>query len=191
VSEKRKDLTLLEGTSGIVVHDHWKPYFKLQGVTHSLCNAHHLRELKAIMEIEKERWAFQMDRLLRYLNRSSDFCLKRVLTLYDQIIKRGILFHESLPPFEVGKRKRRVGHNLLIRLSDFKEDVLRFLTTPGVPFTNNQAEQDVRMMKVKQKISGGFRTTDGANNFAIIRGFISTKRKQNLNILNAIAEQLA
>jgi transposase len=191
VSEKRKDLTPLEGTSGIVVHDHWKPYFKLPDVQHSLCNAHHLRELKAIMEIEKERWAFQMDRLLRYLNRSRDFCFERASKLYDQIVKKGILFHESLPPFEVGKRKRRVGHNLLIRLSDFKEDVLRFLTTPDVPFTNNQAEQDVRMMKVKQKISGGFRTTDGANNFAIIRGFISTKRKQNLNILNAIAEQIA
>jgi transposase len=191
VSEKRKDLTPLEGTSGIVVHDHWKAYFKLQGVTHSLCNAHHLRELKAIMEIEKERWAFHMDRLLRCLNRSRDFCFERVLKHYDQIIKIGIAFHESLPPFEVGKRRRRVGHNLLIRLANFKEDVLRFLTTPDVPFTNNQAEQDVRMMKVKQKISGGFRTTNGANNFAIIRGFISTKRKQNLNILKAIAEQLA
>ena len=84
-----------------------------------------------------------------------------------------------------------MGHNLLIRLRNFKEDVLRFLTTPGVPFTNNQAEQDVRMMKVKQKISGGFRTTEGAHNFATIRGFISTMRKQNKNILNEIAEQLA
>jgi transposase len=185
VSEKRKDLKPLEGASGIVVHDHWKSYFKLQDVEHSLCNAHHLRELKAIMEIEKERWAFQMDRLLRCLNRSRDCCFARASKLYDQIIKTGIAFHESLPPFEVGKRKRRVGHNLLIRLRDFKEDVLRFLNIPGVPFTNNQAEQDVRMMKVKQKISGGFRTSDGANNFAIIRGFISTKRKQNMNISNS------
>ena len=191
VSPKRKDLEPLKGTSGVVVHDHWKSYFKLPDVEHSLCNAHHLRELKALMEIEKERWAFQMDRLLRYLNRAGIVCFERVSKIYDQIIQAGLAFHESLEILEAGKRKRRVGHNLLIRLSNFKKDVLRFLTTPGVPFTNNQGEQDVRMMKVKQKISGGFRTTDGAHNFATIRGFISTMRKKNKNILNAIAEQLA
>ena len=191
VSEKRKDLDPLKGTSGVVVHDHWKSYFKLPDVKHSLCNAHHLRELKALMEIEKERWAFQMDRLLRYLNRAGIVCFERVSKIYDQIIQAGLAFHESLGALESGKRKRRVGHNLLIRLANFKKDVLRFLTTPGVPFTNNQAEQDVRMMKVKQKISGGFKTVNGANNFATIRGFISTMRKQNKNILNVIAEQLA
>lgn len=191
VSEKRKDLEPIKGTSGVVVHDHWKSYFKLPDVQHSLCNAHHLRELKALMEIEKERWAFQMDRLLRYLNRAGIVCFERISKLYDRIIQSGLAFHESLGALESGKRKRRVGHNLLIRLSNFKEDVLRFLRTPGVPFTNNQAEQDVRMMKVKQKISGGFKTIDGANNFATIRGFISTMRKQNKNILNAIAEQIA
>jgi transposase len=191
VSPKRKDLEPLKGTSGVVVHDHWKSYFKLPDVQHSLCNAHHLRELKALMEIEKERWAFQMDRLLRYLNRAGIVCFERVSKIYDQIIQAGLVFHESLGALESGKRKRRMGHNLLIRLRNFKEDVLRFLTTPGVPFTNNQAEQDVRMMKVKQKISGGFRTTEGAHNFATIRGFISTMRKQNKNILNEIAEQLA
>ena len=191
VSEKRKDLEPLKETSGVVVHDHWKSYFKLPDVQHSLCNAHHLRELKALMEIEKERWAFQMDRLLRSVNRAGIVCFERVSKIYDQIIQAGLAFHESLCALESGKRKRRVGHNLLIRLRNFKEDVLRFLTTPGVPFTNNQAEQDVRMMKVKQKISGGFRTTEGAHNFATIRGFISTMRKQNKNILNEIAEQLA
>jgi transposase len=191
VSPKRKDLEPLKGTSGVVVHDHWKSYFKLPDVEHALCNAHHLRELKALMEIEKERWAFQMNRLLRYLNQAGIICFERVSKIYDQIIQAGLAFHESLSALESGKRKRRVGHNLLIRLAKFKEDILRFLTTPGVPFTNNQAEQDVRMMKVKQKISGGFRTTEGAHNFATIRGFISTMRKQNKNILNEIAEQLA
>ena len=71
-------------------------------------------------------------------------------------------------------RKRYAGHNLLLRLEKYKEDVLRFLHDPIVPFTNNQAEQDIRMMKVKQKISGGFRTTKGAEIFSRIRGFIST-----------------
>ena len=77
-------------------------------------------------------------------------------------------------------------HNLLIRLSNYREDVLRFLHAPEVPFTNNEAERDLRMMKCKQKISGGFRSTHGANQFARIRGFINTTRKQGLNILMAI-----
>ena len=76
----------------------------------------------------------------------------------------------------MGGRKRRIGHNLLLRLKNFKDAVLRFLTNPGVPFTNNQAEQDIRMMKVKQKISGGFRGMEVAKTFCTIRGFISTKK---------------
>jgi hypothetical protein len=113
----------------------------------------------------------------------------RVMTLYDQILASGLAFHEAQPAY--GGRARRVGHNLLIRLRDFKNEVLRFLTTAGVPFTNNQAEQDVRMMKVKQKISGGFRGVEGAKAFATIRGFISTQRKQGHNIFQAIQTQIA
>ncbi|TDG93345.1 IS66 family transposase [Cardinium endosymbiont of Culicoides punctatus] len=81
--------------------------------------------------------------------------------------------------------------NLLIRLRDFKDAVLRFLTTPEVPFTNNQAEQDIRMIKVKQKISGGFRTQKGAEMFCTIRGFLSTKRKQGTNLFQAIQQVYA
>ena len=102
---------------------------------------------------------------------------------------RGLAYHESLRPLEKGKRGRwakRTGHNLLIRLREFKEDVLRFLTDKDVAFTNNLAERDVRMMKVRQKISGGFRTTSGALTFCRIRGFISTMCKQGCNILDSI-----
>jgi transposase len=183
VSEKRGEL--LDGLEGILVHDHWKPYFTLGGVTHALCNAHHLRELKALEEIEKEPWAFKMSRVLRFLSRrEGPPPLERVMRLYDRIVAVGLRFHESQP--QVGGRKRRVGHNLLIRLHDFKDAVLRFLTTPGVPFTNNQSEQDIRMIKVKQKISGCFRTVRGAQAFCIIRGFLSTQRKRGINLFNAI-----
>ena len=107
---------------------------------------------------------------------------------YDAIVAEGLAFHESQPALSKRKNKRRVGHNLLLRFRNYKDAVLRFLTTPGVPFTNNQAEQDVRMMKVKQKISGCFRTTLGAEIFCIIRGFISTCRKQKRDIFNEITQ---
>lgn len=81
-------------------------------------------------------------------------------------------------------------HNLLIPLRNFKDDVLLFVSDVNVPFTNNQAEQDIRMIKVKQKISGGFRSQNGADVFCTIRGFISTNRKQNLNILDAISSYI-
>lgn len=182
VSPKRGDL--LEGLSGVIVHDHWKPYFMLENVKHALCNAHHLRELKALEEIEKEPWAFKMSQLLRLLPRLKDPPLERVMKLYDTYVKAGLAFHTFQPP--LSERKKRTGHNLLLRLQNYKDAVLRFLTTPGVPFTNNQAEQDIRMMKVKQKISGGFRTTQGANTFCILRGFLSTQRKQGRNLFHAI-----
>ena len=85
-----------------------------------------------------------------------------------------------------GRKPRRTGHNLLLRLSGRKEDVLRFLNDPNVPFTNNQAERDLRMMKVKQKISGGFRSLEGAMDFAVVRSFISTAKKQGWNVIQAL-----
>jgi len=89
-----------------------------------------------------------------------------------------------------GRPKRRVGHNLLLRLHAFQADVLRFLSHLEVPFTNNQAERDLRMMKLKQKISGGFRSPKGASDFACIRSVLSTARKQGLNLLELIQSAL-
>ena len=190
--------SLLADLTGIVVHDHWKPYYTLKGVLHALCNAHHLRELKALVEIEKEDWAFRMQRLLRRachavnLAREQDVPLKPGLIAlierrYDAIVADGLAFHEALPALAKtrprGRPPRRVGHNLLLRLSTRKQDVLRFLTDPLVPFTNNLAERDGRMMKLRQKISGGFRSEDGAKDFAVIRSVLSTARKQGWDIL--------
>jgi transposase len=107
------------------------------------------------------------------------------------IIAKGIDFHEGVPPLvqkagSRGRKKPRPGHNLLIRLRDFRDDVLRFLTDFEVSFTNNQAEQDLRMMKLRMKISGSFRTIEGAQVFTDIRSVISTARKHGLNILEII-----
>jgi len=199
VSEKRK--SLLENLEGIVVHDHWKPYYQLSDVLHALCNQHHLRELKSLIDYEKERWARKMRRFLRmslhYRHAYQEQVipekkLNRLTQLYDRIVDEGIMYHENLPAFSVkkarGRKARRTGHNLVLRLKNYRDDVLRFLANPLVPFTNNQAERDLRMMKCKQKISGGFRTAKGAECFARIRGFISTARKQGLNIFEAIQQ---
>ncbi len=197
VSPKRK--SLIDGLLGTVIHDHWKSYYTLPGVEHGLCNQHHLRELKAVVEHDKEAWAERMSRLLRLALRCRHFYedkeipearLSRLINIYDHIIAEGLRFHEHLPPLPAkgkqGRQPKRTGHNLLVRLHHYKPDVLRFLYDPDVPFTNNDAERDLRMMKCKQKISGGFRSTQGAKQFARIRGFISTVRKKNLSVLHSI-----
>jgi transposase len=114
---------------------------------------------------------------------------------YDAILKQGLAFHEAQPALASTARKRkgrvprRTGHNLLLRLGTRKVDVLRFLTDPTVPFTNNLAERDGRMMKLRQKISGGFRSVEGAEDFAVIRSLLSTARKQGWDILTTLASQ--
>ena len=199
--------SLLANVAGIVVHDHWKPYYTMQGVLHALCNAHHLRELKALVEIEKEEWARKMQRLLRRACHTTNRARERDVAMkprliesferrYDAILAEGLVFHEAQAPLvraamkgggkSRGRAPRRTGHNLLLRLATRKEDTLRFLHNPTVPFTNNQAERDGRMMKLRQKISGGFRSFEGAMDFALIRSFLSTARKQGWNIIDAL-----
>ena len=192
--------------AGIVVHDHWKPYYTMPGVRHALCNAHHLRELKALVEIEKEDWARKCSRYCgapvtrRNLARDRGVPLKPSLIAliercYDAILAEGLAFHEAQAPLAQpvkggrkrrGRVPRRTGHNLLLRLATRKQDTLRFLHDPTVPFTNDQAERDGRMMKLRQKISGGFRSAKGAMDFALIRSFFSTAKKQGWNIIDAL-----
>jgi len=115
----------------------------------------------------------------------------RLSSVYDAITAEGIAFHEAQPRLEQagarGKMPRRPGHNLAARLIEFKTEALRFIADFAVPFTNNQAEQDIRMMKVKMKISGGFRTRSGAEIFATIRSLFSTARKQGWNMLESLS----
>jgi transposase len=170
---------------------------------HALCNAHHLREFEALIDIDnKEAWAKKMKKLLLFMykyrlcfdNEIPEQKISRLEQIYDKIIKQGLTYHlkrrEQLLFGGRLTRKRYAGHNLLLRLEKYQEDVLRFLHDPTVPFTNNQAEQDIRMMKVKQKISGVFRTTNGADVFIKLRTFLSTIRKQSLNIFTSIVDAI-
>jgi transposase len=206
ISPKRGDMP--ENLTGIAVHDHWKPYYTLEGIKHALCNAHHLRELKALVEIEKEDWACKMQRLLRRGCHATNLARERGQALppslialferrYDAILAEGLAFHAAQPALvrakpegngkARGRKPRRVGHNLLLRLSIRKPDVLRFLSDLTVPFTNNLAEQAARMMKLRQKISGGFRSAAGAAEFAVIRSLLATAKKQGWNMLDTLA----
>jgi transposase len=203
---------MLAGVVGVVVHDHWKPYYTMEGVLHALCNTHHLRELKALIEIEKEEWATRMQRLLRRACHAVNVASERGLVLdpalialierrWDAIVAEGLALHEALPPLAGAVRKdggqrrgpkaRRTGHNLLLRFQTRKSDALRFLHDPAVPFSNNQGERDARMMKAKQKISGGFRSTGGAEDFATLRSVISTAKKQGWDLIETLTRPAA
>jgi transposase len=200
--EKRGDIPRnLKG--GVVVHDHFKPYSGLLDVYHAFCNAHILRELEALIEFEKEPWAELMRAMLREANaavRAAREAGKQALApeeveafveRYWAAVQMGLAYHRGLPKLPTtakgrGRPKQRAGHNLLDRLKKFKTETLRFLTDFDVPFTNNLAEQDLRMMKVKMKISGSFRTLEGARIFALLRSIVSTARKQGRNILQVL-----
>ena len=150
---------------GILIHDDYAAYFTLKGVRHGACNAHHLRELQALIDIEKEDWAKSMHRLLERAHRATRFSrengrdapaslVARISRAWARILDHAIAFHEAQPPLRTGKRgrkKRRIGHNLALRLRKHKEGCLRFLTDPRTPFTNNEAERDLRMAKLRQR----------------------------------------
>ena len=194
---------ILPKFSGFAVHDHWFPYFSYNQAIHALCNAHHLRELTFVHEEEREEWAKEMKDLLIFgkkevekyteAGRLPKTTLSYIEKMYNQIIQRGLEYHAKLPSLPVGRRgkgKQRNGKNLLDRLQEKRTSVLWFIYHFAVPFTNNQGEQDIRMVKLKQKISGCFRTEAGGKIFCRIRSYLSTARKQAWNIWDALAEAL-
>ena len=189
--------------AGVVVHDHFLPYRRLDAVDHAFCNAHILRELKSLIEFDHEPWAEHMRDMLLAANLAVDKArqagaralapdqLEALVERYWAAVRLGLAFHRDLPKLAAkanprGRVKHRPGHNLLQRLKTFQTETLRFLTDFDVPFTNNLAEQDLRMMKVKMKISGSFRTIAGAQIFARLRSVVSTARKHGLNILQIL-----
>lgn len=175
-----------------VVHDHWKPYFSYGQCLHALCNQHLLRELKFLWEEQQELWARQLSELLLTLHRrrqrEGEFGagkFKRALQKYRAVVRRGRRRHPRRTPGQ-GHCAQSKAANLLDRLEDFDGSILAFLWDERVPFTNNQGEQDIRMIKVRQKISGCFRTLRGAQIFCRIRSYLSTCRKQGRNLWDAI-----
>lgn len=194
---------ILPQFKGTAVHDHWFPYFAYNQVKHGLCNAHHLRELTFIHEQQGEAWAQQMHDLLCEANREVEKHLEngmlppdtllQIEQTYSRVLAEGFAYHALLPPLprgERGKLKQRDGKNLLDRLKEKRDCVLRFLYDFTVPFTNNQGERDIRMVKLKQKIAGSFRTFFGGEVFCRVRSYISTARKQGWNILDSLVDAI-
>jgi len=190
-TEAMNDIGILPRYHGILCHDHWKPYYKYD-CTHSLCNAHHIRELTRAWEQDKQVWALEMKQLLEKMNDAVNdaggiLSHKEAETWkiqYRELLGKAEI--ECPPPdkpkeVKRGRTKRSKARNLLERLIDFEEDVLRFMTNACVPFTNNAAENSIRMTKVQQKISGCFRSTDGAKIFCRVRGYLATCRKQGVS----------
>jgi transposase len=181
--------------NGIGVHDFWKSYLNYD-FSHALCNSHHLRELSFISETEKFEWSDKITDLLIKIKTNVEaekFIGQKSLSIdlldkysseYLVILNEGLL---NYPKPESGKKGKQIkGKNLLDRLINYKDSVLAFMYNFDIPFDNNQAERDIRMMKLKQKISGGFRTEHGAQYFCRIRSFISTAKKHEQNILQQI-----
>lgn len=196
--EAMNSKTLLALFSGILVHDHWKPYFKL-GCLHALCNAHHLRELTFAYEQDGQAWAKNMLDLLEAIlqdvhTQGGALTADQAGNYIEQY--RAVLDHaerECPPPPEPEGTKRRRGRikrsksrNLLERLRDYEQETLRFMTDVDVPFTNNQGENDIRMTKLHQKISGCFRSQEGADFFCRIRSYLSTCRKNDVSATTAL-----
>ena len=195
--EAMNEFDILPQFRGTAIHDHWAPYFSFDQIKHGLCNAHHLRELTYIHEQEKEIWALKMKNLLIDAKKLVDIperkslcseTIGRIETDYAKVVIEGLRQHSGLLEGISGKKKP--GANLLVRFTNKIDATLAFIRDPHVPFTNNQAEQDVRMIKVRQKISGCFRTLEGGTIFCRIRSYISTARKQGWGVWDALTEAL-
>ena len=191
---------ILPRYQGVALHDHWASYLQFTDCQHAFCNVHHLRDLRFVFEQYGQAWAEKMARLLCTIkaeveatpephtvlppDRLADYEAK-----YDSLIAQGFAANpppEQSRPRARGRPKQSPPKNLLDRLHKHKSGVLAFMYDFRIPFDNNQVERDVRMIKVQQKVSGSFRTQEGADTFCAIRSYISTARKHGQNAIDAI-----
>ena len=199
-------IDILPKFSGTCIHDALSTYFTYSNCLHGLCNEHHGRDLTYVAEEEGQIWAQEMHTLLLDMNAAvkearekgrSHLASTEVadwIAQYQAILQEGYLANPPPPSdgsIKRGRRKQSAARNLLDRLKKNQDATLRFLVDFSVPFTNNQAERDIRMVKVQQKISGGFRSLPGAQAFFRIRGYLSTLRKQGAHVLTALELALA
>jgi len=196
-------LDILPNFTGWAVHDHWASYLTFAQCDHAFCNAHHLRELQFITDQYQQPWATAMAHLLldikaevTALSLSAHTLADERLTsyerAYDALLQQG--FKLNPPPETIpnqrGRLKQSTPKNLLDRLEKHKAGILAFMYDFDIPFDNNLAERDIRMVKVKQKVSGAFRTFAGAHTFCAIRSYISTVRKHGGNVIAALLDAI-
>jgi transposase len=192
------EMGVLPSFQGTLCHDHWKPYYTY-GAHHALCNAHHLRELERAWEKDNQQWTPKMSELLKEINKATHDAggalappeAEGFRVRYRKLLQEAEIECPPPEPPADGKKKRgRLARskprNLLERLRDFEQDVLRFMVDKDVPFSNNLAENDIRMTKVQQKISGCFRSMLGAKMFCRIRSYLSTSRKHGVSATVAL-----
>jgi transposase len=191
---------ILPKRTGKCMHDGWGPYYDYQDADHAACNAHHLRELDFLQERYPQAWEGEMAQYLVTIKKTVEEAVAQGLSClrgeqiivfeagYDELVKRGLALNPvpERPPGKRGKLKQPPPKNLLDRLRDHKRAVLAFMDDFKVPFDNNLAERDIRMVKLKQKISGCFRSDDGAKVFCLIRGYLSTARKNGVSAFEAL-----
>lgn len=187
------EIDILPAYRGTCVHDGWLSYTHYSGCHHALCGAHLLRELtyfEELCEVTKA-WASPLKELLLEMKgvaeregaQVSAWQVEELTARYNRLVAEG---RGAQPPPDVPQFACRQAHNLLRRLERRKEEVLRFLSDPAIPFDNNLAERDLRMVKLQQKVSGCFRTGEGARRFCRIRSYVSTARKQGRGVLRAL-----
>jgi transposase len=191
---------ILPKRTGKCVHDDWAAYYTYQNAEHVSCNAHHLREFAFLQERYPQDWEGAMVEHLLSIKKTvaeavarGQTCLTQEQliafeTRYDELVQQGLALNPvpQRPPRQRGKLKQPPPKNLLDRLRDHKAAVLTFMYDFKVPFDNNLAERDIRMVKLKQKISGCFRSEDGAKVFCSIRGYLSTARKNGVSAFEAL-----